>query len=300
MAPIISDLDQDGRPEIIVAYSGLIIHRLLVAYRGDGSIFPGWPVTITSDGGTQPVAGDIDGDGAPDIVVKARNRLVAFHGDGTAIAGFPREVNDQSYSGTTEPCPAIGDIDGDGHVDLVAPAVFDRVHVFGLAGPFNAREMDWAMFQHDALHTGQFVPHCGNGARSFGEECDDGNLSNGDACTDQCVLPLCAATPALLCTSPSMPGGGAMDLGDSTRSRADRVTWRWSRDRCRLPKSATHSATMSTPSASMMNRDPRPSASSARAFRAVPRARRTGPHAGAAAGCQSGARAIATGIAPES
>jgi len=35
------------------------------------------------------------------------------------------------------------------------------------------------------------LPTCGNGIRDFGEQCDDGNATNGDGCENNCTLPAC-------------------------------------------------------------------------------------------------------------
>ena len=38
------------------------------------------------------------------------------------------------------------------------------------------------------------MPACGNGILEFPEECDDGNLRNGDGCSEECKtenIPVC-------------------------------------------------------------------------------------------------------------
>jgi hypothetical protein len=71
-APALADLDGDGVPEILLESDG----RLEV-WRGDGSIFPGWPQIWSAQGqgewigNSSPVVGDVDGDQEPDIVVES-------------------------------------------------------------------------------------------------------------------------------------------------------------------------------------------------------------------------------------
>src|SRR5439155_8638951 len=61
----LADLDGDCIPEIILQTNGA-----LNVWRGDGSTFPGWPVSVPGTMlFTAPVVDDVDGDGLPDIVV---------------------------------------------------------------------------------------------------------------------------------------------------------------------------------------------------------------------------------------
>lgn len=41
------------------------------------------------------------------------------------------------------------------------------------------------------LLDGGTEPICGDGTIDPGEECDDGNISDGDGCQSMCVLPSC-------------------------------------------------------------------------------------------------------------
>src|SRR5207244_5149520 len=65
-APILAlgDLDCDGFPEIIAQTSDS-----LHVYKGDGTVFAGWPQTWGPSwyGDSGPVIGDVDGDGSPDV-----------------------------------------------------------------------------------------------------------------------------------------------------------------------------------------------------------------------------------------
>src|SRR5439155_21451397 len=64
-APALADLDGDCIPEIIVQTDGY-----LNVWRGDGSVFPAFPVPVPGAmGNSSPVVGDVDGDGLPDLVI---------------------------------------------------------------------------------------------------------------------------------------------------------------------------------------------------------------------------------------
>jgi len=87
------DLDGDGYPEIFAVDDLGYVHR----WNRNGVEPPGWPVSLASRygpdavGGTgSPVVADLDGDGAPELLVAARNgTLVALAADGRALPGWP-------------------------------------------------------------------------------------------------------------------------------------------------------------------------------------------------------------------
>jgi hypothetical protein len=81
-----------------------------------------------------PAIGDVDGDLAPDIVDTAGEHIYAWHMDGTRLAGFPVRMDpnhsrpqDRSRSNHVKrgfiASPTLGDLDGDGVLDIVAPAL---------------------------------------------------------------------------------------------------------------------------------------------------------------------------------
>ena len=132
--PLVVDLDGDEVPEVVLntACDSDWQQGVLRAFRGaDGT--PLWTVSdpsLRTNGRSTPAAGDLDGDGRPEIVVLAsRNdrRLLAFDADGT-LAWVARNADgepvrlDRFANGAV----TLADLDADGRPEVVTGAmVFD-------------------------------------------------------------------------------------------------------------------------------------------------------------------------------
>ncbi len=147
---IAADFRDDERLEIAFAARDQIY--LLDA---DGELAPGFPVAW-EDEMRSIAAGDVDGDGQLDIVVATTNGgpddvIHAFGANGAPISGFPPlasgtsgcQIDDRCYlAGAYDQNLAVGDLDGDGRHDVVAP--HDNAYVSihqGTGEAFDAHSM---------------------------------------------------------------------------------------------------------------------------------------------------------------
>jgi hypothetical protein len=143
-APVIADLDGDGRRE--------------VAFDGDffGVIF---------NSNIRPYG------------------VRGVEADGTPVAGFPRPTIVSVPNGLVN-SPAIADFDGDGLLELfwVSGKVLEadgthlaRLYLWDLPAPVNPSRYDWPMIRHDAAHTGaQLRNGCAPGACGASLPFEDG------------------------------------------------------------------------------------------------------------------------------
>ena len=115
----VADLNRDGRPDIIVANRGGKANRssnYICLNDGRGG-FPACQV-LSSESATTIAAGDINGDGAPDLVVPHRDggQSYVFINDGKG--GFARKLPFGPADAATR-AVTLSDLNGDGRPDII-------------------------------------------------------------------------------------------------------------------------------------------------------------------------------------
>jgi outer membrane protein assembly factor BamB len=91
-----------------------------------------------------PSVGDVDGDGALEVLVCARsNRLICLSEDGEEEWSFPTSAGPLTT-------PALGDIDGDGEVEIVFTCKDKKIRCLSVGGAYNPDALPWPMMAHDA------------------------------------------------------------------------------------------------------------------------------------------------------
>jgi hypothetical protein len=120
VCPTLSDLDEDGRLEIIVSERVDPIGYVHVL-RYDGTEFPGdWPVGLDSPPATSAAVGDIDNDGQKEIIFCSVSSVFAFESDGTIMPGWPHTPNGCEFYRNG---PALADFYEDGYLQVVCSSV---------------------------------------------------------------------------------------------------------------------------------------------------------------------------------
>ena len=128
----IADFNNDGEYEIGVVGRTQVEDTVYAAILdGDGNYLPGWPVYLNDRLNflvNYPAAGDVDDDGYPDLVFTISSafndgEIYVLRYDGTPYR--PNLSEDGSWFATLSGalgCPVLGDVSGDGDVDVVVRA----------------------------------------------------------------------------------------------------------------------------------------------------------------------------------
>lgn len=173
----LGDLDQDGSPEIFVT-----ARNAIHAWHADGREVLGWGIKKSLSEHfhySTPVLGDVDGDGAIDVVV-AQHRchgisdegenqtasLLAFNRQKQMIPGWPKYlVGFIDSEGAFDPdedmdhpelFPVLSDFDGDGRTDVIVLTDDFGIEVVKTAGYASA--IEWPTYRGSTRYQGLWRP----------------------------------------------------------------------------------------------------------------------------------------------
>ena len=125
-APVLADLDADGKKEIIVGSTDMKLY----AWKGDGTLMPGFPVVVGSEIRAAVAVTDTV---RPQIVLLSGDgRLFLYNPDGSLVSGFPVVLSTSPFYAKAQ--PLVGDFDGDGNKEIAAVAGGEHDYRFYLVG----------------------------------------------------------------------------------------------------------------------------------------------------------------------
>jgi hypothetical protein len=133
-SPAVADIDNDGEFEIVTGtFQGPVGPEpfLLYAWENNGTIINGFPVSLSGVIKSTPAIGDLDNNGSKEIVVISYDEtnddsLYVFDAGGNLKTGFPVGIRYARLSS-----PALGDIDGDGDLEIIAGGLDNTEILYG-------------------------------------------------------------------------------------------------------------------------------------------------------------------------
>jgi hypothetical protein len=163
--PVWGDLTGDGIPEYLSSgvssiYLASLAMRQEMEYQQPvgawdgvtGAFLPGWPRQVED---LQLLTGlavaDLTGDGLAEVLSTSGGYLThAWDGEGREADGWPKFTGHWGLA-----TPAVGDIDGDGYLDVVQPTREGWLFAWSTQGHAD-QNIEWAGLQHDAQNTGNY------------------------------------------------------------------------------------------------------------------------------------------------
>ena len=147
-----ADLDQDGDLELV--YTSKVSNGCIFARDHHGNLLPGFPQNDDRNVQSSPIVANLDYGSTLEIAIATPGTLgeiYAYGSDGSKVTGFPFE----SSFGAGTISPAVGDIDGDGDIEIGVTGAFGRVAIWDLDAPWDRNSAAWPTYLHDNWNTSQ-------------------------------------------------------------------------------------------------------------------------------------------------
>lgn len=147
-SPVISDMDQDGVPKLITATVDGTIYKLDAT-----NLTVIWEIPTGQQIYSSPVLADIDGDNYLDVVYGGQSGyLIPLTRNGGLVDDTTMAALGPFDSWIISTC-AIGDIDRDGKIDLVAASMDKTIKAFNLPNTNVNSKVWWGSFGKDLYNT---------------------------------------------------------------------------------------------------------------------------------------------------
>ena len=169
-SPSVGDITGDGKPNIVAAASD----KRLYAWHTNGQLVAGFPMTPRTyrgtvlDGynvGTGFILADYSGDGKMEIFLRHAWEIVIINGKGQQLTATSLSDSSPIYltKGTIWNNPALGDLDGDGHLEMVVQN--SELTVWDL--PSSTLQAQWPMFKKNAARTSSLEASVGAAPQEY-------------------------------------------------------------------------------------------------------------------------------------
>jgi hypothetical protein len=165
-SPSVADLNKDGALEVVINSADGYVH----AFRANGTYMPGWPVRVTTPVGpgqvvhhgtiASTILADLTGNGLPEIIVPSNWEMVVFDINGVQLTrdNFPSTKWDLSTEYALIKTAAVGDVDGDGTIELVAAGARSggapgAIYIWDFSVKAHQTSMPWPMARLNTHNT---------------------------------------------------------------------------------------------------------------------------------------------------